>query len=111
LQSVDGTKENQMIKINLIPVFFAPKTEIKTIGTLLTLNGVDYELSDLPDGAEACHPVLGRVTRMGNDYEMTVILGHGNPAPESVRFPTPLEITSDFTFEYEYGEVANVVAE
>lgn len=100
-----------MIKINFNPVFFAPKTEIKTIGTLLTLNGVDYELSDLPDGAEANHPVLGCVTRAGNDYEMTVILGHGSKAPESVRFPAPLEIASDFNFEYDYDEVVNVVAE
>ena len=100
-----------MIKINLNPVFFAPKTDIKTVGTLLTLNGVDYELSDLQDGAEANHPVLGRVTRTGDDYEMTVILGHGTQAPEAVRFPVPLEITSDFTFDYEYDGVSNVVAE
>jgi hypothetical protein len=95
-----------MIKINLSPLFEGDKLTAKINGTTLTVNGTDYELSDLPDGATAEHPILGTVSRNGNDYELTLTLTHGFNAPEDVRFPAPIEVTADaWELDYVYDEV------
>lgn len=95
-----------MIKINLSPRFEGDKTEASINGTVLTLNGTEYDLAQLPDGATAEHPDLGKVSRNGDDYELTILLTHGFTAPESVRFPQPIEVTeSTWSLEYVYGEV------
>lgn len=92
-----------MIKINLNPVFTGDKTEAKLSGTELTLNGVEYDLSQLPNGATAHHPVLGEVSRNGDDYELTITLKHGFNAPYETRFPEPVEVTAGvWTLEYIY---------
>jgi len=54
---------------------------------VLTVNGTDYNLSELPDGATAQHPDLGKVTRNGDEYECTIRLGHGPNALYETRFP------------------------
>jgi hypothetical protein len=95
----------EMIKINLSPVRGFIKTELSFTGSVLTLNGIEYDLSLLDDGAKVVHPVLGEVTRTGDDYELTVTLIHGRNASESVRFPEPLLIDGDYTHEYEEGEL------
>lgn len=78
------------LTLNLSPVRSDEETVASLTGTVLTLNGDDYDLSELPDGAVANHPALGKVTRNGDDYECTIRLGHGANAPESTRFPEPI---------------------
>ncbi|WP_427030913.1 hypothetical protein [Halomonas sp. H2] len=75
------------LTLNLSPVASDKGTTIALTGTVLTVNGTDYDLSELPDGAEVKHPTLRRVRRDGDKYECTVRLGHGPNAPHETRFP------------------------
>lgn len=87
-----------MITINFRPkgvVVGRKPSSLSVIGTVLTIDGADYDLSELPDGATADHPVLGTVTRNGGDYECSIILRHGPNAPEETRFPEPISVTED----------------
>lgn len=79
-----------MLKLNLSPVRSDEETTVALTGTVLTVNSNDYDLSELPDGATAQHPELGKVTRNGDEYECTIRLGHGPNAPHETRFPTPI---------------------
>jgi len=85
-----------MLKINLSPIRSDEQQPTVTYtAPVLTVNGTDYSLSDLPDGATAQHPVLGTVSRTGDDYEVTLSLPHGANAPVETRFPEPIEVTQD----------------
>lgn len=89
-----------MIKINLNPVRSETETKISWIAPILAVNNEPFNLSLLEDGATASgHPVLGDVTRVGNDYQCTVVLGHGKNAPQTTRFPEPLTIAQDGIIE------------
>jgi hypothetical protein len=82
-----------MLKINLSPVRsneLQPK--VFYVAPVLTVDNVGYDLSELPDGATAQHPVLGKVGRSGDDYELTLKITHGSSAPEATRFPEPLTV-------------------
>jgi hypothetical protein len=78
------------LTLNLSPVRSDEETTASIAGTVITVNGTDYDLSELPDGATAQHPVLGRVKRNGDNYECSIILGHGPNAPYETRFPEPI---------------------
>lgn len=92
------------MKINLSPIRGYFKTELSVTGSIITLNGEEFDLSLLEDGATAEHEKLGKVSRSVNDYELTVVQLHGKDAPEETRFPEPLNITGDYTHDYEAGE-------
>lgn len=80
------------MKLTLIlsPVGDLPETSVSVLGSVLTVNGKAYDLSELPDGATAEHPELRKVKRNGNNYECTVRLGLGPNAPYETRFPKPI---------------------
>jgi hypothetical protein len=85
-----------MLKINLSPVRSDElQPEVFYVAPVLTVDKVEYDLSELPDGATAQHPVLDTVERSGNDYELTLVITHGSNAPEATRFPEPLTVTVD----------------
>lgn len=85
-----------MLKINLSPVRSdEQQPDIEYNDPVLTVDGTDYDLSELPDGATAQHPVLGTVERSGDDYEIALTLTHGANAPKSTRFPDPIEVTEN----------------
>lgn len=90
-----------MIKLNFSPVRADEKTSASLDGTALTVNGTDFDLSEIPDGATVNHPVIQNATRNGNDYELTLTLTHGANAPHETRFPEPVEITTE-TWELDY---------
>lgn len=92
-----------MIKINLSPVRAESKTALSVSGCIVTLNGKPFDLSLLEDGATAEHEKLGKVKRTGEDYELTVALHHGKDAPDSTRFPVPLEVTGEYIHNYNFG--------
>jgi hypothetical protein len=80
-----------MLTINLSPVRSdIPQPTVTYVSPVLTVDNVDYDLSELPDGATAEHPVLGKVSRTGSDYELTLKLTHGANAPYDTRFPDPV---------------------
>ncbi|HDZ48784.1 hypothetical protein LCGC14_0074480 [marine sediment metagenome] len=66
------------------------ETKVALNGTVLTVDQVDYDLSELPDGATAYHPVLGKVFRFSDEYECTIRMGFGDNAPVETRFPEPI---------------------
>lgn len=78
------------LTLNLSPVRSDEETKASLQGTVLTVNAIDYDLSELPDGATAQHPELGTVKRDGSVYECTIRLGHGPNAPHETRFPEPI---------------------
>ena len=82
------------LALNLSPVRLDEETTASVNGTVLTVDGTNYDLSELPDGAVAKHPDLGKVTRNGDNYECTIKLGHGPNAPESTRFPQPIVLNN-----------------
>ena len=85
-----------MLTVNLSPVRSdIPQPTVTYVSPVLTVDNVDYDLSELPDGATAQHPVLGTVERSGNDYELTLRITHGSNAPEATRFPEPIAVTVD----------------
>ena len=85
----------------MLILYFSPvrskDTQVKVFyaAPVLTVDNVDHDLSELPDGATAQHPVLGTVERSGNDYELTLVVTHGPNAQEATRFPEPIEVTVD----------------
>lgn len=115
-----------MIKINLNPVFSNDTLTASLSNTTLTVNGIDYDLSLLEDGATAQHLVLGTVTRNGNDYELTLTLPHPPVqwtqlnettlvrSTHEQRFPEPIIVTNDGEIAFpqpETKEVSNELAE
>lgn len=78
------------VVLTFSPVAGIQETFANLNGTVLTVNGTDYDLSKLPDGATAQHPELGTVKRHGDEYECTIMLGHGADAPYETRFPASI---------------------
>ena len=78
------------LTLNLSPVRSDEETTASVSGKVLTVNGTSYDLSELPDGAKAQHPDLGKVTRNGDEHECSIRLGHGPNAPYETRFPKPI---------------------
>ncbi|TAN80882.1 MAG: hypothetical protein EYR95_18985 [Phormidium sp. SL48-SHIP] len=103
-----------MLKLHLSPVSSdESQPTVNWTAPILTVDGIPYDLSELPDGATAQHPVLGQVSRTGSDYEATLKLTHGPNAPEATRFPEPIEVTQDGPIQlpaYD-EEVTNELAE
>ena len=84
------------MKINLSPQRRDDTLTVFKQGDILTINGTDYDFTDLPDGgtlpAEAvdCEYVIGSVDRVNGELELTLLLPHGPNASEAARFPEPI---------------------
>ena len=74
-------------------------------GDALTINGTEYDFSQLPDGgtlpadAVDCEFVIGSVNRVNGELELTLLLPHGANASESARFPEPIIDPADGELE------------
>lgn len=94
-----------MIKINLLQCADLPnrntRQPVAVMDTTITIGNDSYDLSLLPDGATATHPVLGQVSRDGDDYECSIKLPHGSSAPEETLFPEPVVLPDGFSGEVE----------
>jgi len=93
-----------MITINFIPQNqrSVEKTGASITGTILTYNGVSYDLSEIPDGATVTHDVIKKAVRSVDDYEINLILNHGDAAPMETRFPEKAIINDGESWELEY---------
>ena len=84
------------MKINLSPQRRNDVLTITKQGDTLTINGTDYDFTDLPDGgtlpadAVDCEFVIGSVDRVDGELELTLLLPHGANASEAARFPEPI---------------------
>lgn len=86
-----------MLKLNLSPVRSDESQPIVSVaGDILTINGEDFDFSVIPDGATLPADgiesdwIVGGVSRVDGEIELTVKLPHGANAPESTRFPAPI---------------------
>lgn len=86
-----------MLKLNLLPMNNATgllkPLSLNYMAPVLVVNGIQYDLSEVPDGATVQHPIIQNCTRTGDNYELTIILPHGANAPHETRFPEPIEVT------------------
>ncbi len=89
------------MKITLSPQNRQQELTAALAGDVLTLNGTEYDFSQLNGGdvlpADAIDStwLQGDVTRVGGEIELTLLLPHGSNAPEETRFPAPIHQTTD----------------
>ena len=87
-------------------LIFSPQRRDDTLtlsktGDTLTINGVPYDFSQLPNGAtlprEAinCEWIVSDVNRVNGEIELTILLPHGANASHEARFPEPINMTND----------------
>lgn len=93
------------MKINLSPQRRDDTLTIIKQGDKLTINGTEYDFTELPDGAtlpaEAVDSefVIGNVERINGELEVTLILPNGANASEAARFPEPIINPADGELE------------
>ena len=84
------------MKINLSPQRRDDALSVTKQNDILTINGMEYNFTDLPDGgtlpADAVDSefVIGSVDRVNGELELTLLLPHGPNASEAARFPEPI---------------------
>ncbi len=70
--------------------------EVTKAGDALTIDGVAFDFSALPDGATIpagevpCEWLVGPVERIAGELHLTLILPHGPNPSQAVAFPAPL---------------------
>lgn len=81
------------MNIKLVPQRSDAPLLVSKIGDILTINGVAYDFSPLPEGATLpadavdCTSVVGPVERINGELQITLLLPHGpNPTQEQA-FP------------------------
>jgi|GEM_PF-3783149 len=60
-----------------------PETTLHVAGDILTINGVSFDLSSVPEGGEGHwpdSPIIGRITRQGGNLHLTVRVVLGDDA-------------------------------
>ena len=89
------------MKINLSPQRRDDTLMVNKTGDKLTINGVEYDFTDLPDGATLppdavdCEYVIDKVERIDGELHLTLLLPHGASAPHETRFPEPIVDPAD----------------
>ena len=92
------------MKINLSPQRCDNELTILKYGDILTINGSDYDFTNLPDGGMLplyndqevlvktidCEWIVSDVKRVNGEIELTLLLPHGPNATEEARFPQPI---------------------
>ena len=87
--------------INLSPVRDDSALNISVNQDVITLNGVDYDFSQLQEGetlpSKAIESTwfMGDVTRTLGEVIVTIRLPHGPYAGEAARFPEPITVIQD----------------
>ena len=93
------------MKINLSPQRRDDTLTVTKQGDTLTINGKEYDFSQLPDGgtlpadAVDCEYIIGSVDRVDGELELTLLLPHGANASEAARFPEPIINPADGELE------------
>jgi hypothetical protein len=84
------------MRIDLSPMRRDDVLIVSKAGDVLTINGAAIDFSGLPDGATVPNGavlsdwIVGEVSRVAGDLELTLILPH-RPAPsQAVAFPAPI---------------------
>ncbi|MBW9062365.1 hypothetical protein JNB71_03440 [Rhizobium herbae] len=89
------------MRINLSPQRRDESLTVSVAGDVLTVNGVAFDLSPLPDGATLPYGSIdsewfaGPVHRQGGQLEVTLLFPHRSNPSQNVSFPEPIVTTSD----------------
>lgn len=89
------------MKINLSPQVRTDALVVSKSGDALTINGVVYDFAPLTEGstlpAEAveCEYIVGPVSRVDNEIELTLLLPITADASEAAKYPEPITLTTD----------------
>lgn len=84
------------MQITLVPIRSDAGLALHRAGDVLTIDGLAFDLTALPEGATlpqaavACPALAGPVTRQGGGLHLTLLLPHGADAPEAALFPAPV---------------------
>lgn len=87
--------------INFSPVRMDEELIMDREGDMVMLNGVEFDFSQLPEGATLPREAIdspwfaGPVERIDGELVMTIVLPHGPNAPESTRFPQSIDMRYD----------------
>ena len=93
------------MKITLSPTRSDAPLSISKQGDALTINGVTYDFSVIPDGATLpasavdCEYITGNVERINGALHITLLLPHDPNPPQAVAFPEPLINPADGPLE------------
>ena len=93
------------MKITLSPQRRDDTLTITKQGDVLTINGIEYDFTQLPDGAtlpkEAveCEWIVSDVNRVNGELEFTLLLPNTANASEAARFPQPIINPADGVLE------------
>ena len=91
--------------ITLIPQRRDDSLTVSKQGDALTINGVTYDFSVIPDGATLpasavdCEYITGPVERINGVLQISLVLPHGPNPSQAVAFPEPLINPADGVLE------------
>jgi hypothetical protein len=99
------------MQIKLSPVRIDAQLTVLVAGHAITINGVAFDFSQLPEGATLPAEAIGSdhfvgpVERIDGELHLTLRLPHGpNPSP-AVAFPQPITVTEDGPINLPFDEV------
>lgn len=87
--------------INLSPTRSDETLVVTKSGDALTVNGAEFDFSDLPDGATLPSGAIdsdwfaGPIDRTDGVLNLTLRFPHESNPPEHVAFPAPVNVTAD----------------
>lgn len=91
-----------MFKITLSPQFSDAQLTLVKSGSILAINGIEYDFSPLSNGDEipsdaiTDENIIGNITKNNGIINITVRMPYSDAdAPESVRFPQPINLIED----------------
>ena len=93
------------MRITLSPTRSDAPLSISKQGDALTINGVTYDFSVIPDGATLpasavdCEYITGSVERINGVLQISLVLPHGPNPSQAVAFPEPLINPADGVLE------------
>jgi hypothetical protein len=93
------------MKITLVPQRRDDAIVVSKSGDALTINGVTYDFSVIPDGATLpasavdCEYITGLVERINGVLQISLVLPHGPNPSQAVAFPEPLINPADGVLE------------
>ena len=89
------------MQIKLSPARSDETLSVYRSGDIVTVNGVPFDFSRLPDGATLPADAIlsdwfaGPVERINGNLRFTLKLPHGNTPSEAMAFPLPIDVTGD----------------
>jgi len=103
--------------IKLSPVRLDETLEVLKEGDVLTVNGIPFDFSLLPEGAtlpaeaiESEH-LVGPVERINGELHLTLRLPHGANPSKAVAFPEPIYVTEDGPIPLPFDPEPEVIEE